>query len=97
MVNVGGGAQEFQILYHVNFGRPLLEAGAKFIAPAKQVTPFNEFAAKTVQTYGDYAGPTAGFIEKVYCLRFWATESGRTRVHAAQQVRRPGRLDGLLA
>ena len=39
IVNRGAQPQEFQILYHANFGRPLLEKGAKLVAPVKQVTP----------------------------------------------------------
>jgi hypothetical protein len=72
--------QEFQMIYHVNFGPPLLEAGARFIAAAKQVTPFNAHAAKSINTYADYAAPTKGFIEQVYCIRPQADRAGKTTI-----------------
>ena len=37
------------MLYHTNFGPPLLEEGAKFLAPVEKVTPFNDHAAKDVR------------------------------------------------
>jgi len=72
--------QEFGILYHGNYGYPLMEEGAKFIGPARQVTPINDHAAKDVSNYNLYRGPKAGFPEQVYCLRMWADENDRTRV-----------------
>lgn len=72
--------QEFQIIYHANYGPPLLEQGAKFVAAANRVTPFNAHAAKGVQTFAQYAGPTKGFIEHVYCIEPRADSSGRTTI-----------------
>ena len=72
--------QEFQMIYHANYGPPLLEANSKFLAPYKQVTPFNANAAKAVSTFETYAAPTKGFIEQVYCIVPAADLSGRTLV-----------------
>ena len=33
ITNHGAQPQEFEILYHTNYGRPLLEAGSTFVAP----------------------------------------------------------------
>jgi len=76
--NHGAFAQEFQIIYHANFGTPLLGKGARLTAPLKQVTPFNAHAAKSVKDYADYEAPTKGFIEQVYCLHPLADENKRT-------------------
>src|SRR5260370_9360576 len=38
-------SQEMQLLYHTNFGTPLLGAGAEFVAPVKQVAPINAVSA----------------------------------------------------
>ena len=78
--NRGGQPQEFQILYHTNFGKPMLGEGARFFAPVQRVTPFNDHAARGLQSYGDYEGPKAGFIEQVYCLRLFADGHDRTLV-----------------
>ncbi|MBI4658990.1 MAG: DUF4432 family protein [Verrucomicrobia bacterium] len=63
-----------------NYGRPLLEEGASFLAPVERVTPINERAANAVATYSEYLGPTLGFIEQVYCMRPLAGQDGRTLV-----------------
>jgi hypothetical protein len=80
IANRGGFDQEFQLIYHANFGSSLLEKGARFVAAVKQVTPFNAHAARSVESYDEYAGPTKGFIEQVYCLRPIADATGRTTV-----------------
>ncbi len=76
--NHGAFEQEFQIIYHANFGAPLLEKGAQLIAPVKQVTPFNVHAAKSVNAYAAYEAPTKGFIEQVYCLHPLSDDRNRT-------------------
>lgn len=72
--------QEFGVLYHANYGTPLMEKGAAFVAPVRQVTPINEHSAADVSTYDFYRGPTPGFVEQVYCLRLWADKGDRTTV-----------------
>ena len=42
--------REFQIIYHSNYGSPLLEKGSVFVAPVKRVTPFNDDAGKDMAT-----------------------------------------------
>lgn len=78
ITNHGELEQEFQIIYHTNYGTPLLEKGTQLVAPVKQVTPVNERAAKNVNTYADYAGPTKGYIEQVYLIHPYSDSQGRT-------------------
>jgi hypothetical protein len=87
ITNHGARAQEFQILYHTNYGRPLLEAGATFVAPVERVTPFNDHAAKDVKTYAGYGGPQLGFVEQVYCLRLFGDRDGQTLVMLQNQAK----------
>ena len=72
--------QEFGILYHANYGTPLMEKGAKFVAPVRQVTGINKHSASDVSTYDIYRAPTPGLAEQVFCLRLWADKSERTKV-----------------
>jgi len=72
--------QEFGILYHSNYGPPLMEKGARFFGPARQVTPINEHAAKDVDDYDKYTEAKAGFPEQVYCLQLWADKNDKTKV-----------------
>ena len=76
--NRGDAEQEFQVIYHSNFGRPLLGEGARFVGAVERVTPFNAHAAKGIADYGEYAAPTLGFIEQVYKIRPAADAQGRS-------------------
>jgi hypothetical protein len=78
ITNRGGAPQEFEILYHGNYGSPLLEAGAKFVAPVSKVIPFNDHAAASIQSYDTFSGPTQGFAEQVYCMTPLADKTGKT-------------------
>ncbi|STV96616.1 thioredoxin-like protein [Klebsiella michiganensis] len=35
---------DYQIIYHSNFGKPILEEGARFMAPIASISPFNDYA-----------------------------------------------------
>ncbi|MCP4777549.1 MAG: DUF4432 family protein, partial [Planctomycetaceae bacterium] len=74
LVNRSEYAKEYQIIYHSNFGRPILQAGAKFLAPVASVAPFDEYAAKDLDTFPVYLGPTKGYGEQVYCMQLYADE-----------------------
>lgn len=78
LTNRGAHEQEFQLIYHCNFGAPLLESGARFAGAVRRLTPFNAHAAKDVDRYAEYAGPTRGFVEQVYCLEPVADSTGRS-------------------
>ena len=68
LTNEGSFPQEFQLIYHGNYGSSILEEGAMVYAPAKSLTPMNEHAAKGIAKWREYAGPTPGFTEEVYLL-----------------------------
>jgi hypothetical protein len=76
--NCGAFDQEFQVIYHANYGPPLLEKGAHFIGALRRVTPFNAHAAKGVREFDTYGEPTKGFVEQVYCLYPYADARGQT-------------------
>jgi hypothetical protein len=80
ITNQSSHNQEFQIIYHANFGSPLLGAGARFAGAIKQIKSFNAHAAKDVQRFQDYAAPQPGFVEQVYCLHPLAGPDGRTEL-----------------
>src|SRR6202012_4486749 len=80
VTNHGADSQEFEMLYHTNFGSPTLEEGASFLAPIERLTPFNANEAKGLPAYKTYAGPKLGFIEQVYCMKLLSGSGVRTRV-----------------
>ena len=77
VTNHGAHDQEFQIIYHANFGPPLLGAGSRFLGAVERVTPFNARAAENLADFAAYTGPQTGFIEQVYCLRPLADAAGQ--------------------
>lgn len=90
ITNRGDDPQEFQILYHANYGPPLLEEGAQFVGPVKKIIPFNEHAAESIDSYSVYNGPTAGFTEQVYCMTPLAGYDGRTTVGLVNRSKNKG-------
>jgi hypothetical protein len=77
--NLAATPEEFEILYHVNFGRPFLEEGSRFVAPVKRVFPRDARAAEGGMTgWNVYRGPDAGYSEQVYFLELLAGPGGRT-------------------
>lgn len=78
LTNEGVYAKEYQALYHTNFGTPLLEQGARFVAPVKQVSPFNVKAGKELSDWQTYRGPTADYDETVFNVVPFADEQGET-------------------
>ena len=63
VTNLSGSPTEAQLLYHTNFGAPLLDAGASFVAPIDRVTPRNEHAAEGITNWQCYAAPQPGTEE----------------------------------
>lgn len=66
VTNRARAAQEYQMLYHCNFGTPLLEEGARLVAPVKTNEPFNDWAKQGLATHDVYGAPEDGRAEQVY-------------------------------
>ncbi|MCF7483002.1 aldose 1-epimerase family protein [Vibrio sp. J1-1] len=69
---------EYQIIYHSNFGRPILEKGAKVTAAASEISPFNDYAKAGLDDWQTYLGPTKDFDEMVFNLKPIGDEKGNT-------------------
>lgn len=80
ITNLKATPGEVELLYHINQGAPLLEAGSKLLAPAVEVCPRNARAAEGIETYDTYLGPTTGFAEQVYFYDLATEPTGRTGV-----------------
>lgn len=78
LTNLADYAHDYQIIYHSNIGTPILEQGARFIAPYKEVTPFNEYAKKGMKEWQSYAGPTKDFDEMVFNIKPLADSQGKS-------------------
>lgn len=80
VLNLSQSPAEMQMLYHVNFGPPLLDAGARVLAPAKAVVPRNPRAAEGIRTWDSYAAEQPGFAEQVYFLQLLGDARDVTQV-----------------
>lgn len=79
--NLAATPQEVELLYHANFGAPLLEEGAEVVAPALRVTPRDARATEGgMESWSRYGAPTPGFVEQVYFLKLAADTAGATEV-----------------
>lgn len=74
-------AQEYGNLYHVNFGTPLLGAGAEFVAPVRKVAPRDARAAQDLAGWKSYTGPHgADYVEQVYLAELFCDTEGVSHV-----------------
>ena len=64
--NLGGTPAEVEMLYHSNFGTPLLGNGSTFHTAATRVAPRDDRAAEGIHAWETFLGPTPGFAEQVY-------------------------------
>jgi hypothetical protein len=80
VTNLSDTVQEMESLYHINFGPPLLGAGAEFVAPIKAVAPRDARAAEGAMVgWNRYAGPHGpGYTEQVYLMELHADSAGIT-------------------
>jgi len=77
--NLSSTPATMQMLYHINFGLPLLDAGSRVIAPVKTLIPRTPHAASGIKTWDSYSAPQPGFDEMVYFFELNAADDGTTR------------------
>ena len=69
-----------QLLYHCNYGAPLLEEGASIVTPHKTVSPRDPRAEEGFDTFDQCLGPTPGYIEQCYFYELAGNSEGNTSV-----------------
>jgi galactose mutarotase-like enzyme len=80
VTNLSGDPAEMQLLYHANFGPPILDPGAQVVLPAKTVVPRDARAAEGIATWNTYPNEQAAFSEQVYFFELAADGEGQTHV-----------------
>ena len=78
VTNVGGRRTEFELLYHLNFGPPILEKGAQLRAPFKWIHARDAVAAKGLERMSHFDGPTPGIHEQAFFTALNSREDGST-------------------
>lgn len=77
--NLSNRPSDFQLLYHLNIGEPILEEGAKFVAPYLTVCPRNEHAASGMESWSEYAASDPQYQEQVYFMKLAGDAETRTQ------------------
>jgi galactose mutarotase-like enzyme len=78
-----------QLLYHFNFGPPLLGDGAKFVAPVSEVAPRNVHAANAIEQWDHCGAAGSQSTELVFFMRLLGDTrhlSGALLHNAAQDL-----------
>ncbi|MFE8116300.1 aldose 1-epimerase family protein [Brenneria goodwinii] len=78
LTNKSDYVRDYQIIYHSNFSTPILEQGARFVAPVKEISPFNDYAKAGLKEWQTYQGPTKDFDEMVFNLTPYTDAQGKT-------------------
>jgi len=68
------------LIYHTNFGPPLLGRGAEIVAAAKKVAPYVDVAARGLSAWNIMDEETAGAREQCFFCDLAAAADGRTAV-----------------
>lgn len=76
VTNVGGSSTAMQMLYHINYGKPVLSAGCQFHVAAHEIVARDARAVEDLATWDRYLGPTRGYSEQVYFMQPIADASG---------------------
>jgi len=76
--NLSDAPATAQLLYHFNLGLPLLDPGARVVAPVRNLTPRNERAAAGLAHWDICGAPDASYTEQVYFMDLHADEDGKT-------------------
>ncbi|MCX7402842.1 MAG: aldose 1-epimerase family protein [Planctomycetia bacterium] len=74
--NLSDRPASMQMLYHVNFGPPLLGANAELVAAIEELAPRDAGAASDVPTWSRYDAPQAGRMEQVHFAKVRADADG---------------------
>lgn len=85
VTNEGYATVPHMMLYHCNFGFPLLDAGTELIAPSQTVTPRDDVAAAGIDQYSTYEAPTPGYSEQCFYHEMAADGDGYVTVMLANR------------
>jgi len=82
VVNRGYRKEQHMLLYHFNFGYPLLDVGTELIIPASSSAPRDAVAETGYDVRGEVPAPISGYKEMCYFYDLLADADGQTCVGA---------------
>lgn len=90
ITNMKAAVSEMQLLYHCNFGEPFLGKGSRLLVPASDTMPRDARAVEDIDTWQEYKGPTAGYVEQCYWHVPLADAKGNTVTMLENAARNKG-------
>lgn len=66
VLNEGGEVSPFMLLYHCNYGYPLLDEGVELILPNKKTFPRDAEAEKGMDSFTQITAPESGYAEQCF-------------------------------
>jgi hypothetical protein len=87
--NVGIRESPLMVLYHINFGFPLLTGESEIHAPSQDPEPANEHSAKTEKYWQLLEPPQLGMSERVYFHSMEPDKNGKVTVVLVSDRRDP--------
>ncbi len=79
VTNISAEPAELELLYHINFGTPLLNCGSKVVLPVRRLAPRDAVAADTLDQWDTYGPESPGVSESVFFMQLAADGEGNTR------------------
>ena len=79
ITNVSAEPSELELLYHINFGVPLLDPGSKVVLPVAKVAPRDQVAVGNAAEWDTYGPENPGLAEAVFFFDLAADPAGQTR------------------
>ena len=82
IVNRGAVDAECGILYHANYGHPLLAGGSRLVAPLARITPQSKggFPESSPDEIVSFREPRAGYKRQVWLIKLNGDEKGMTKL-----------------
>jgi len=78
--NLCATPREMELLYHCNYGPPLLGKGARLVAPVRKLSARDRVALRNIRSWDSFGAPRAGFVEQCYFMTLHSDRRGRTAV-----------------
>ena len=79
ITNLSAEPGELELLYHTNFGLPLVDPGSKVVLPVKKLAPRDAAAVGNLAEWDTYGPETPGSAEAVFFFDLAADADGWTR------------------
>ena len=78
VTNISAQPGELELLYHINFGMPLVTPGARVMVPVKRLAPRDAVAVVDVPTWNVYGPESPGLTEVCHFFDLAADSDGNT-------------------